>query len=91
MKVLNLLMRRCIKSIIAGAQSQSPAHKQSSMEEPKTVDEPTMEVLCKNCGKTFSAFLQEMADKNAEVTCPSCGKNTGNGQPNNQTRPTTRH
>ncbi len=36
------------------------------------MDEPTMEVLCKNCGQTFTAFLKEMADKNAEVTCPCC-------------------
>jgi hypothetical protein len=35
---------------------------------------PTVEVLCKDCGKTFTAFLQEMADKNAVVTCPCCGK-----------------
>jgi putative FmdB family regulatory protein len=47
----------------------------------KTMDEPTMEVLCKNCGKTFTAFLQEMADKNAVVTCPSCGKSGENSGP----------
>jgi DNA-directed RNA polymerase subunit RPC12/RpoP len=74
---------------IAGDRSQSRAHKQISMWEPKTMDEPAVEVSCKNCGKTFSAFLKEMADKNAEVTCPSCGENTGNGQPNDETRPTT--
>jgi DNA-directed RNA polymerase subunit RPC12/RpoP len=39
------------------------------------MSEPTIEVLCKNCGQTFTAFLKEMADKNADVTCPSCGKN----------------
>jgi DNA-directed RNA polymerase subunit RPC12/RpoP len=38
------------------------------------MSEQTMEVFCKNCGKTFTAFLQEMADKNAVVTCPCCGK-----------------
>jgi DNA-directed RNA polymerase subunit RPC12/RpoP len=43
--------------------------------------EPTIEVLCKNCGQTFTAFLKEMADKNAEVTCPCCGKNSENGLP----------
>ncbi len=41
--------------------------------------EPTIEVLCKSCGQTFTAFLKEMADKNAVVTCPCCGKNSGNG------------
>jgi hypothetical protein len=45
------------------------------------MSEPTIDVLCKNCGQTFSAFLKEMADKNADVTCPSCAKNSGNGQP----------
>jgi DNA-directed RNA polymerase subunit RPC12/RpoP len=39
------------------------------------MSEPTIDVLCKNCGQTFTAFLKEMADKNAEVTCPCCGKN----------------
>ena len=32
-------------------------------------------LLCDDCGQTFSEFLQEMADKNAKVaTCPKCGK-----------------
>jgi DNA-directed RNA polymerase subunit RPC12/RpoP len=39
--------------------------------------EPATEILCKNCGQTFSAFLQEMADKNAEVVCPCCGEKSG--------------
>jgi hypothetical protein len=43
------------------------------------MDEPTIDVLCENCGQTFTAFLKEMADKNAEVTCPACGKNCGSG------------
>jgi uncharacterized Zn finger protein len=34
-----------------------------------------IDVLCGNCGETFSNFLQEMADQNAKVaTCPKCGK-----------------
>jgi predicted nucleic acid-binding Zn ribbon protein len=41
------------------------------------MNEPTIEVLCKNCGQTFTAFLKEMADKNAEVTCPCCNGNSG--------------
>jgi len=45
------------------------------------MDESTIEVLCKNCGQTFNAFLKEMADKNAEVVCPRCGKNGGNCGP----------
>jgi predicted nucleic acid-binding Zn ribbon protein len=43
----------------------------------ETMGGPTVEVLCKDCGKTFTAFLQEMADKNAVVTCPCCGKGQG--------------
>lgn len=39
--------------------------------------EPMVEVLC-NCGQTLTAFLKEMAAKNAEVTCPYCGKSAGN-------------
>jgi len=49
--------------------------------------EPATEVLCKNCGQTFSAFLKEMADKNAEVTCPHCGKKSGNTVPASATPP----
>ena len=33
-----------------------------------------IDVLCNHCGQAFSAFLHEMADHNAKVTCPSCGK-----------------
>ena len=40
--------------------------------------DPTIEVLCKNCGQTFTAFLRKMADKNAVVTCPCCGKDSAN-------------
>jgi DNA-directed RNA polymerase subunit RPC12/RpoP len=55
------------------------------------MDEPTMEVLCKNCGKTFTAFLQEMADKNAVVTCPSCGKSGENCGPSAAMPPATQN
>lgn len=35
----------------------------------------TIDFSCEDCGETFSAFLQEMADQNAKVTaCPKCGK-----------------
>jgi hypothetical protein len=38
--------------------------------------------LCKDCGPTFTAFLEEMAARNkekkdalgAKVVCPTCGK-----------------
>jgi uncharacterized Zn-finger protein len=32
------------------------------------------DVVCKNCGQAFSAFLRDMAEHNAKVTCPNCGK-----------------
>ncbi len=31
-----------------------------------------IDMLCEECGQTFSAFLHEMADKNAKVVCPNC-------------------
>jgi DNA-directed RNA polymerase subunit RPC12/RpoP len=31
-----------------------------------------IDMLCQECGKTFSAFLHQMADKNAKVVCPNC-------------------
>jgi len=33
-----------------------------------------VDTLCKDCGKTFSEFLQKMEEQNAKVVCPSCGK-----------------
>jgi len=43
-------------------------------------DENT-DALCKDCGPTITAFLEEMGDHNkeqmaehAKVTCPTCGK-----------------
>jgi uncharacterized Zn finger protein len=39
------------------------------------MSDENIDVLCGNCGETFSNFLQEMADQNAKVTtCPKCGK-----------------
>jgi DNA-directed RNA polymerase subunit RPC12/RpoP len=35
----------------------------------------SIELLCHQCGQTFSAFLHEMADKNAQVVCPNCRAN----------------
>jgi uncharacterized Zn-finger protein len=31
-------------------------------------------VFCKGCGETLRIFLQGMAEHNAEVVCPHCGK-----------------
>jgi len=53
--------------------------------------EPTVDVLCKNCGQTFTAFLKEMAAKNAEVTCPHCGKSNGNPVPSGAIPPAVRN
>ena len=36
------------------------------------VSNDSIELLCNHCGKTFSAFLHEMADQNAKVVCPDC-------------------
>jgi len=32
------------------------------------------EITCAGCGEVFTNFLQEMADRNAKVTCPKCGQ-----------------
>jgi uncharacterized Zn finger protein len=42
--------------------------------EPNMSDDK-LDLLCEDCGQTFSDFLHEMADQNAKVTtCPKCGK-----------------
>ncbi|MGA2201336.1 MAG: hypothetical protein ABSG40_05175 [Terriglobales bacterium] len=38
------------------------------------MSEEKVDLLCADCGQAFSAFLHEMADHNAKVVCPSCGK-----------------
>jgi ribosomal protein S27AE len=40
-----------------------------------------IDVQCKNCGATFSAFLQHMADHNQKVVCPKCGQADSCSQP----------
>jgi DNA-directed RNA polymerase subunit RPC12/RpoP len=40
-----------------------------------------VDVLCEHCGQTFSAFLHEMAEKNAKVVCPNCGGNRDSKPP----------
>jgi hypothetical protein len=49
--------------------------------EGTTMTDENTDDLCKDCGPTFTAFLEEMADKNeeqmaehAKVACPTCGK-----------------
>jgi predicted RNA-binding Zn-ribbon protein involved in translation (DUF1610 family) len=39
-----------------------------------TPAEQKVDVLCKNCGTTFSAFLQHMAEHNQQIVCPNCGQ-----------------
>lgn len=31
-------------------------------------------VECKNCGQAFTAFLEQIAEHNLQVTCPCCGQ-----------------
>ncbi len=46
------------------------------------MSDETIDGLCKDCGPTFTAFLEQMAAHNKEqmtelnpkVVCPSCGK-----------------
>jgi Zn finger protein HypA/HybF involved in hydrogenase expression len=39
------------------------------------ISEQKLGVPCEDCGEAFSAFLNEMATHNAQVTaCPKCGK-----------------
>ena len=39
------------------------------------MSDENIDLLCEDCGQTFSDFLHEMADQNAKVTtCPKCGK-----------------
>jgi len=40
------------------------------------VSNDSIELLCNHCGQTFSAFLHQMADKNAKVVCPNCRKSS---------------
>lgn len=39
---------------------------------PIDASKDSIELLCHHCGKTFSTFLHQMADKNAKVVCPNC-------------------
>lgn len=40
------------------------------------MSDQAVEVFCEHCEKTFSAFLQEMAEKNYKALCPCCGEST---------------
>jgi len=48
----------------------------------------TIDALCPQCGQTFTAFLQEMADQNEKVVCPSCRESL-NCQPGKDAKPVT--
>ena len=37
--------------------------------------------MCKNCGRAFSTFLQQMEEHNAKVVCPACGSEQNAGKP----------
>jgi uncharacterized Zn-finger protein len=37
------------------------------------------DIFCEGCGATLTNFLREMADHNAQVVCPHCGKVYGQG------------
>jgi endogenous inhibitor of DNA gyrase (YacG/DUF329 family) len=50
------------------------------------MNDETTDLLCPHCGQTFSAFLHEMADHNAKVVCPSCGK-APDGKPAKAAKP----
>ncbi|MGA9897497.1 MAG: hypothetical protein WBQ09_05295 [Terriglobales bacterium] len=38
------------------------------------MSDDTTDLLCPHCNATFTAFLHELADQNAKVVCPCCGK-----------------
>ena len=43
--------------------------------------EQTVDAICENCGATFKAFLEQMADKNLRVICPRCAAEEQCGAP----------
>ena len=45
------------------------------------VNNDSIELLCHQCGQTFSAFLHQMADQNAQVVCPNCQANVDCNRP----------
>ncbi len=55
------------------------------------MNEPAVDVLCKHCGQTFSAFLKEMAEKNSKVMCPCCGEHTEYSATDAVTRPAAKN
>ncbi len=42
--------------------------------EIKNVDAEKVDLLCPDCGYTFSVFLRDMAEHNAKIVCPKCGR-----------------
>jgi hypothetical protein len=53
------------------------------------MSEDKIDLLCPNCGQTFSAFLHEMADQNAKVVCPNC-RETQDCNPSKAVKPAAR-
>jgi hypothetical protein len=50
------------------------ARNRPSIRAPQAMSDKKIDVVCKNCGQAFSAFLRDMAEHNAKVVCPNCGK-----------------
>ncbi len=46
----------------------------------------SIDLLCKHCSQTFSAFLHDLAEKNAKVVCPNCGESHDGKPPQDATR-----
>jgi predicted Zn finger-like uncharacterized protein len=47
----------------------------------KNMNGEATDLLCPHCNATFAAFLHDLAEKNARVVCPSCGKEHGSKPP----------
>jgi len=56
------------------SQTDQAARNRPSTRAPQAMSDKKTDVVCKNCGQAFSAFLRDMAEHNAKVTCPNCGK-----------------
>ena len=55
-------------------QTDQAARNRLSTRAPQVMSNKKINVVCKNCGQAFSAFLRDMAEHNAKVSCPNCGK-----------------
>jgi predicted RNA-binding Zn-ribbon protein involved in translation (DUF1610 family) len=50
-----------------------------------------IDFLCEHCGQTLSAFLHEMAERNAKVVCPNCGESRDSTNEKSERFPTVSH